>query len=1103
MILSLNIYALVYKLRQRHVITIVAALLLTITVYANIQSVAYAAEMQPNQPDTVVTSLSAGQNHNCEIKSDNTVACWGLNDDGEASPLVGAFTQVAAGAFHTCALKNDGTVACWGDNSSLQSTPPSGTFSQITVGASHSCAIKNDGSGAVVCWGEDGDSQASPPSGNFKQINAGDAHNCGIQSDDTLACWGLNDNNQSSPPSGKFKQVSAGGSHTCALKSDNTVACWGNNDDNQSSPPAGAFTQVSAGSAHSCGLKNDGTVACWGDNSAGQASPPAGLFLQVDASDLHTCGVRSDGTVVCWGDNSYGQAPVIQLAPTTLPTGLLGVAYSQPITTSADSYRPTLSNLTLSSGLLPTGLSISSSPGNGIAGLLTGTPTAAGSFIFTLRSIDANGLGAEDTFSLRIDQAPVANNQNVTVQQNTARTIRLTASDSENDPLTYVIVSQPAHGTLTGLGSLKTFAPANNYSGADSFTFKVNDGAADSTIATVNITIPSTPPPANTAPVANPQNLTILRGTPSTIMLVATDADNNPLSYTVVNNPTHGTLSGTAPNLTYTPAAGYTGPDNFTFKANDGLADSNSAAINITILANNDTAPIANDQVVIGVNTGKAITLTASDSENDALTYIIISNPISGTLSGTPPHLIYTPNIRGVGVTIDSFTFKVNDGVADSNVAMVKITLLPAGVSATYSPVANSQNVVTTRNTARKITLAATDANNDALTYTLLTNPTHGTLSGIAPDLIYSPNPGFAAMDKFTFKVTNSRTDGNENSNEATVNIQVIASNTAPVADNQNVIVPQNTAQSILISASDDDNDPLTYSVNNPAHGTLIGTPPNLGYIPTAGYSGADSFTFKVNDGTADSNLATVNISIDTVAVTQSSNTAPIADNQDVITAQDTAKKITLTGSDADNNPLIYSQVTNPAHGALSGTLPNLTYTPSAGFSGDDSFTFKINDGQVDSNVATVRITVVPAPPAAGSVTGIVYHDKNLNGQKDNGEAGIANVTVVLTNAVGNEVTAASVAASNPERRTTTNADGVYLFEKIPAGNYIIKLELPATFALVGPTQFSITVGSTNQTTAPPFALKGYKILLPLIRAATSCGPLPSTPPCTNTGQGK
>ena len=90
-------------------------------------------------------------------------------------------------------------------------------------------------------------------------------------------------------------------------------------------------------------------------------------------------------------------------------------------------------------------------------------------------------------------------------------------------------------------------------------------------------------------------------------------------------------------------------------------------------------------------------------------------------------------------------------------------------------------------------------------------------------------------------------------------------------------------------------------------------------------------------------------------------NNAPVADGQSLFTNQDFAIGITLTASDADGNPLTYSIVTDPAHGILTGTAPNLTYTPDAGYVGADRFTFKVNDGTVDSNTARVTVSIFPA----------------------------------------------------------------------------------------------------------------------------------------------
>src|SRR5204862_7954717 len=134
--------------------------------------------------------------------------------------------------------------------------------------------------------------------------------------------------------------------------------------------------------------------------------------------------------------------------------------------------------------------------------------------------------------------------------------------------------------------------------------------------------------------------------------------------------------------------------------------------------------------------------------------------------------------------------------------------------------------------------------------------------------------------------------------------------------------------------------------------GTLSGSGENLTYTPSSLYYGPDSFTENGSESSRDTDVATVSITVNHV------NHAPVANAQSVTTNEDVAKAITLTASDVDNDALTYSVVTGPAHGTLSGSGANLTYTPSSLYYGPDSFTFKANDGTADSNTATVSITV-------------------------------------------------------------------------------------------------------------------------------------------------
>src|SRR6185312_6512899 len=181
------------------------------------------------------------------------------------------------------------------------------------------------------------------------------------------------------------------------------------------------------------------------------------------------------------------------------------------------------------------------------------------------------------------NEQPVADDKQITVSKNTQRSFTLTAADPNHDPLTYTIVTTPSHGTIapsgTGLPS-RTYTPTTGYQGPDSFTFKVSDGSLDSDIATVSILV------QNVRPVAEDQQITVTKNTQQPLTLTATDPDNDPLTYTIVTPPSHGTISPSGaggPSRTYTPENNYLGTDTFTFKANDGTVDSNTANVNLNV----------------------------------------------------------------------------------------------------------------------------------------------------------------------------------------------------------------------------------------------------------------------------------------------------------------------------------------------------------------------------------------------------------------------------------------------------------------------------------------------------------------------------------------
>lgn len=580
----------------------------------------------------------------------------------------------------------------------------------------------------------------------------------------------------------------------------------------------------------------------------------------------------------------------------------------------------------------------------GTAPTLIYTPAANynGSDSFTFKANDGqlDSNVALITISVApVNDPPIANNGTVLLQEDGSAAIQLSASDVDGDPLTYVIVSYPTHGLLAGAPPSLSYAPAANYFGQDTLTYYATDGTAQSNTAAISIVIA----PVNDPPSASSLAVQTQEDTAAAVTLQATDLEDDALTYTIHVAPQHGSLSGTAPELSYAPAADYNGTDSFSYIANDGHLDSNEAVVSITITPAND-APVAEDQSLSTTeDVPVTITLAAADRDNDPLSFVITGQPEHGTLSGTPPSVIYTPEANYNGA--DSFTFRANDGTVDSNTARVSISI----AAVNDAPVANDQSVTTAEDTSIAVALAASDVDGDTLSFTILSSPQHGTLSGTAPDLVYQPAASFNGTDAFTYKVNDVQFD----SNDATVSITATAVNDAPVANSQSVATTEDAPVAITLTAFDAEGDALTYIVDaHPAHGVLTGVAPDLTYTPNANYNGGDSFTFKVSDGTFESNTATVTVAISGV------NDAPVADNQTVNVDAGTPKAITLTAHDVDGDALTYSIVTSPQHGALSGTPPGVTYTPAAGYTGGDSFTFFASDGSLESNTATVEITI-------------------------------------------------------------------------------------------------------------------------------------------------
>ena len=479
-----------------------------------------------------------------------------------------------------------------------------------------------------------------------------------------------------------------------------------------------------------------------------------------------------------------------------------------------------------------------------------------------------------------VNDTPEADAGAATTDEDIAVTITLTGNDIDGDALTFAIATGPADGSLGSITPINdtsaevTYTPDGDFNGSDSFTFMVNDGNLDSGAATVDITVDA----ANDPPEVNDDTATTDEDTPVDSAVLANDSDIDgnldPATVTVTAGPADGATSvNTTGVITYTPDGDFNGNDAFTYEVcDDGTptpSECASATVSITIDVVNDAPEADAGSTTTDEETPVTITLTGSDVDGDALTFDIATGPTNGSLSAITPindtsaEVTYTPDADFNGS--DSFTFAVNDGTVDSGAATVEITV----DAVNDPPEADAGTATTDEDVPVTITLTGSDIDGDALTFSIATGSTDGSLGTIMPindtsaEVTYTPNADFNGSDSFMFTVN----DGAVDSSEAMVEITVDAVNDPPEADSVTAKTDQDTAVTITLTGSDVDGDALSFAIaTSPADGSLGPLTPindtgaEVTYTPDADFDGADSFTFSVNDGTVDSDEATVEV---------------------------------------------------------------------------------------------------------------------------------------------------------------------------------------------------------------------------------------------------
>jgi hypothetical protein len=556
-----------------------------------------------------------------------------------------------------------------------------------------------------------------------------------------------------------------------------------------------------------------------------------------------------------------------------------------------------------------------------------------------------------------VNDTPVANSDLVSMDEDTLLEINVLGNDTDvdgNDTINVAsveIVNAPDNGSLfidTTTGVVQ-YTPNADYFGGDSFIYQIADiGGLISSNATVSITINS----VNDSPRLVDDSATTDEDTPITISILPNDADvDGTLDLTTlafVTTPAHGTVVFNADgNVVFTPDLNYHGNDlfSYTISDNNGLVSATAASVLLTINSINDR-PLADDNALtLREDKTLIITLTGSDVDDDPLGFIITRQPLHGTIVRSGTNWAYTPELNYNGP--DSFNFQATDGIINSATANVTLTILAVN----DRPIATAQTVTLNEDSSITFVLTGTDIDLDPLTFALAGGNLGGIITGTPPTITYTPAENFNGTEKLSFFAN----DGDLDSSVEAITITVIAVNDDPTVGSQSLFLVEDGSVSILLEAEDIDNDTLSYIIEQPpSDGILTGTAPNLLYTPNENFNGDDSFSYRVNDGLANSALGNVSLKI-----TPSSD-APFADSLTVVGNEDTDIIITLTGADPDGNSLTYQLLSSPVHGTLQGTPPNLSYRGNPNFYGNDNLSFKVSDGNLESAAAVVSITIEP-----------------------------------------------------------------------------------------------------------------------------------------------
>lgn len=640
----------------------------------------------------------------------------------------------------------------------------------------------------------------------------------------------------------------------------------------------------------------------------------------------------------------------------------------------------------------PNALVFSTPGGNTIAGL---TINSNGSYTYVapanyfgtqtinIQGCDPQGLCATAVLSLvvnAVNDLPVATDDNFTVSEDQPLTGNLSNGeyDIEGNSLTYAALQQPSNGALNlNINGQFTYTPNTQWFGNETITINVCDAQNGCTATSLSIAVN----PVNDIPIAVPAAIITNEdnSVSGNLNAYTSDIETAMLTYSIQNTPATGSLIVSPSGIfTYTPAANYFGTVNASYQACDdanacvtGFISIQVTSINDAPLAQNVNITINEDQTASGIASG------ISDVDHSNLTITVLQGAQNGTFNLTNAGAYsYVPNTNYFGA--ETIVYSVCDPLGLCASGNISITI--SSVEDLPQASGESLAVIEGNTLSNDVSTNDFDGDGDVLIYSTLNAAINGVLNFNSDGTFnYLPNTGFLGNESISYIVC----DDNGNCASAVLSIDVLTSNTAPIAlaIAQEINEDESISANLISNVVDAEGGVFLFTtVQAPQFGELqwLGNG-NYIYTPALNYFGSDSFMYSVCDNGGLCAESQVSLTIESV------NDAPIASISYTETNEDETlvQNIGLGDSDAEGDAMSYEIMVTALHGVANlSSDGELVYEPSANYWGTDSIRYQICDAFGACTENTINLIVLPIndEPQASGLSTTILEDETLQG---------------------------------------------------------------------------------------------------------------------------